>query len=1161
MKLLMSQYFLKHRSLFHAGFLHRLVVKIPGYCVSNNMVFIPPESADRTGLWFFAATLLAGVRTAFASFGFFDPPHFRRVLSLIALCAASFLCAPVNAQDKPKELALPSPNSEIRLKSAVAGTISADKAEIAQRVTKLLVAAQTGPAAPVFSDQQRRALTRLKARTASPVELRHHPLTGTVRELKGKVLHYAEENDAATAKSFLKINRELLKISAPDDEFSLASSQTDELGRRHLRFDQQYRGLPVWPAQAVVHLDTNGNVDRVNGAYVPTPSDSGNATTPVVDKDKAIALARSVAPGGDAGTLTKAELIFYATDEGVAKLGWKIELSISLNSDWLVIIDAINGETLASYNKIMDSGVSGTGVDLFNVTRPLQVYQSGAAYYMVNTGKPMYDQTSTPPKLATTYGAIIIDDAQHTSSDNSGGLSLYYVTSAATNSGWLADAVSAAYGLSEVYDYYLERFQRNSINNKGGTILGVVRYGTGYSNAFWRDDVQAMFFGDGKPYARALDIVAHEMTHGVTASTANLEYKNQSGALNEAISDIFGEAVEARTRGASDWLHGTDLGSPNRSLKDPHALTFDCGTPQTYPAKMSEFIPANDPALSGCVNSDNGGVHINSSIINHAFYLLAAGLTGAIGIRDAERIFYRALTLYLTPKSQFVDARLATIASAEDLFGKGSTQAQKTAQAFDAVEIYDASATPPPAPIPTVAGADSTMFLFKDGNGWQLGRRETALGDSAGGSYVKRDKIVAYEKVAVNGDGSFAAFVSSDHDFCLISTDGTGLTCLGHPNTFKSVAMSPSARTAALVLLDSSGNPDNQITFIDISTGGSQTVVLKAAATDAGSLNTILYADVMAFDFNKSRLFYDAVTEMAMSDGTKSYVWSIYALDIASGVTLSVLPPISGINVANPALGHVHNDLLVFDAYDATSKNSEIYVLNLTTNKLQVVGQTIKGYGFPSFTGDDSAIVFTRYDSATPSLGSLWRQPLASDHMTPAGAATAWLSDGDVATIYRRGSYTSGTTVVEFYHAGLNNYFITADPVEQAMVDSGAMGAWKRTGYTFKAGGSTPVCRFYGNSYGPNSHFYTADENECANLVAIFNPIAKSWKLESYDFATTQPAKGKCPSNLVPVYRAYNNGFARGVDSNHRIISDLAAYQQTVASGWSGEGIIMCAPQ
>lgn len=159
--------------------------------------------------------------------------------------------------------------------------------------------------------------------------------------------------------------------------------------------------------------------------------------------------------------------------------------------------------------------------------------------------------------------------------------------------------------------------------------------------------------------------------------------------------------------------------------------------------------------------------------------------------------------------------------------------------------------------------------------------------------------------------------------------------------------------------------------------------------------------------------------------------------------------------------------------------------------------------------------------------------------------------------------------VVEFYNPDLNNYFITADPTEQAFVDSGAVGRWQRTGNTFATGGPNQVCRFYGNSlinpatgtiYGPNSHFYTADPAECAGLKAMYTPNAKSWKFESNDFLTTPAVSGACASGLVAVYRAYNNGFAKGIDSNHRITSNHAVYLQNVAAGWSGEGVVMCAP-
>jgi hypothetical protein len=150
-------------------------------------------------------------------------------------------------------------------------------------------------------------------------------------------------------------------------------------------------------------------------------------------------------------------------------------------------------------------------------------------------------------------------------------------------------------------------------------------------------------------------------------------------------------------------------------------------------------------------------------------------------------------------------------------------------------------------------------------------------------------------------------------------------------------------------------------------------------------------------------------------------------------------------------------------------------------------------------------------------------------------------------------SLDARAAVIEFYNPDLNNYFITADPVEQAFVDSGAVGRWQRTGNSFAAGGPREVCRFYGNGsinpatgtfYGPNSHFYTADLDECAQLKTLYSPTAKSWKFESNDFLTTPAANGTCPAGLSPVYRAYNNGFTRGIDSNHRITSNHAPIWQ-----------------
>ena len=171
-------------------------------------------------------------------------------------------------------------------------------------------------------------------------------------------------------------------------------------------------------------------------------------------------------------------------------------------------------------------------------------------------------------------------------------------------------------------------------------------------------------------------------------------------------------------------------------------------------------------------------------------------------------------------------------------------------------------------------------------------------------------------------------------------------------------------------------------------------------------------------------------------------------------------------------------------------------------------------------------------------------------------------------TVAASGSSPSASvtaTVVEFYNTNLDNYFITANAGEATAIDNGSAGpGWSRTGNTFKSGGSISVCRFYGSqSPGPNSHFYTADSGECAylkQLQASTPATQKRWNYESLDFLTTVPTNAACPTGTTPVYRAYNNGSTRVVDSNHRITTSLTAIQQVVARGWNNEGVVMCAP-
>lgn len=517
---------------------------------------------------------------------------------------------------------------------------------------------------------------------------------GTPRQIEGGCLQRPVVDEATghpckvrTARTFLRANRGVLGIENPDGELVLKRQDRGSLGREQLRFSQRFQAIPIWPSDLVVHLDTDGNVDLMNGAFVRTPSDL--STEPTLSAEAALQLAGSSVPGRAVDAMESPTLIIYAPGGDVEpRLAWKAEFHQSLVSHWLVVVDARTGEELTAFDTVCRGHVAGSGVDVWGDTQTLNVWDDEGVFHMINTTKSMFDPTSTPPSLEGTRGGIVVLDARNAEPDSEGGVDLFHVQSGDANSWDVPDAVSAAYCLSETYDYYMDRHARNSLDGNGGTMIAAVRWGQNFANAFWNGEM--MIFGDGQRYAGSLDTVGHELTHGVTDHASKLVYQDQSGALNEALSDIFGEAVEARTLGRADWLKGDELsGDPIQNYADPRSAEQMEGVPN--PSKMSEFVQMTE---------DNGGVHINSSIINHCFFLLAEGMNGSIGITDAEKIFYRANTVHLVQNSQFIDCRLACVRSAEELFGANSTQAQATAAAFDAVEIFDGGTVPVPDPTP-----------------------------------------------------------------------------------------------------------------------------------------------------------------------------------------------------------------------------------------------------------------------------------------------------------------------------------------------------------------------------------------------------------------------------------------------------------------------------
>ncbi len=249
-------------------------------------------------------------------------------------------------------------------------------------------------------------------------------------------------------------------------------------------------------------------------------------------------------------------------------------------------------------------------------------------------------------------------------------------------------AVDGYVNLSKTYDYYKNKLNRNSIDNKGMNVEGFIHTGENFNNAFWRDDIGSMFFGDGdgikfSSFASSLDVVGHELSHGITSKESKLKYEKESGALNESFSDIMGVAIEGK-----NFQLGEDCYTPNipgdalRDMEDP--------SKGGQPAHMKDFknLPNNK-------NNDwGGGVHTNSGIINHAAYLIAVGMekSGESNSKDImANLFYKANCNYWDEITDFAKCRNDVVKVAKDIYGENSKHVKIVEDAFDQVGI---TATP-----------------------------------------------------------------------------------------------------------------------------------------------------------------------------------------------------------------------------------------------------------------------------------------------------------------------------------------------------------------------------------------------------------------------------------------------------------------------------------
>ncbi|MBM7117310.1 M4 family metallopeptidase [Archangium primigenium] len=522
----------------------------------------------------------------------------------------------------------------------------------------------------------------------------------------------------------------IFRLNATD--LVVRRTSVDAQGNTHVRYAQMKQGRPVVAHELVVHVNAAGLVYAANGSA----RDGEMVATKAMVAQDAASKAALVSTEGTGLKAESAQLVYYrAEQDGPLKLAYEVVVTgegATLPIRDHVFVDAVAG------------GVLGRATDIHSAI--------SRAVYTAN------NRTSLPGTLKRSEGGAVTGDAH----------------------------IDENYDhLGTTYNCYKENFGRDSYNNAGAQLKSTVHYDSNYTNAFWNGS--QMVYGDSNgtdagQLGKSLDVTVHELTHAVTSSESNLTYSNESGALNEGMSDIFAAYCESWTKGwsvdAPIWMIGDDIWTPNipgdalRYMGNP---TQDGSSKDYYPERYTG-------------SSDNGGVHWNSGIANLAFKLLSTGgkhprgktttdVTG-IGVQKAGAIFYRANAEYMTPSTTFAQAKAYTVTAATDL---GHDTAAVTA-AWEAVGVGGTVTPPPPACSTTVVLANGTALTgISVGAGeWSCTYTLTVPAGATGlkfdmsGGTGDADMYVKFGSVPTESSYDCRPYASGNTESCPVTTAQAG---------------------------------------------------------------------------------------------------------------------------------------------------------------------------------------------------------------------------------------------------------------------------------------------------------------------------------------------------------------------------------------------------
>ena len=505
---------------------------------------------------------------------------------------------------------------------------------------------------------------------------------------------------AQIALAHFNANARAYGLTNPSNELTERSERPDGLGNTQVRFNQSFRGVPVFEGEAIAHVDADDNVTVTNALA----ANLNVNTTPRVGRGAAINTAlRFISPVGDYRVRDASLWILPRGERSITnRLVWRVSVGVENEfeepAEWQYFVDAASGDAVFAFDALETQGRGHGGGG----------GGGGGASSVFVTGNTMY---SGPQSLSASLSSgvySLVDLLRGVSGGNAtcdmGNKQIATCTIFSNSNGTFGNgakdlsnrataAADAHYGLQKTWDFYQASFGRNGIDGGGRKTVSRVHYGRNYGNAFWNDSCFCMTYGDGGsgilPLV-AVDVAGHEMSHGVMFTEANLTYSGESGGLNESNSDIFGTMVEFTAKASPNYLIGEEIFASNYSggvLKPEAQLT----------AIRWMEDPAKDGISPACWSSNIGSlnVHYSSGPNNHMFYLLAHGGTSkcngnvvsGIGQGPAAQIWYRAITQYMSASTDYHGARTAALHAASDLYGNGSANYNAVAAAFSAIDV------------------------------------------------------------------------------------------------------------------------------------------------------------------------------------------------------------------------------------------------------------------------------------------------------------------------------------------------------------------------------------------------------------------------------------------------------------------------------------------